>query len=255
MKIITWNVGHQTKTGNGNLLHMAEALATISPDIIVLTEYVPGDLDGKFSTDLKETGFERKISEGQELPDRKNQVLIASRMRINKEILTPPPEIYQHAPWNILHVTIPELDLGVLGLRMPVRMSAHQKKTWWEWVIGIAETNRAHPFMFLGDFNTDESSGGPNGWQRVESLKKTGWGFARPSEGTSYWSYGRNGVITPFRIDYAFFSQKITVLKSRYRTESGTWHFTKNPELASTMNHGVKPMSDHAMLEIEFKLN
>ena len=255
MKIITWNVAHQATTGNKkNLLHMAEALATLSPDIIVLTEYVPSDQDNKFSSDLKKQGYECKISKGLEPLEKKNQVLIASRRYMELETLTPPSDIYPDAPWNIIHVTIPELNLGILGLRMPVKMKAAQMKTWWDWVTVVAEKNQNHPFIILGDFNTDECSKGPNGGRRIIKLKEDGWYHALPAEGASYYSQ-RGGVISPFRIDHAFFSKHLTVLSSEYRTEYGPYRFAKTPDTLLNAGNKVKAMSDHAMLVVEFDLN
>ncbi len=56
MKILTWNINH--RIGKKKIpLEMADALASLSPDIIVLTEYVQGPSHDRFLNDLKSNGF------------------------------------------------------------------------------------------------------------------------------------------------------------------------------------------------------
>jgi endonuclease/exonuclease/phosphatase family metal-dependent hydrolase len=250
MKIITWNVRHQAKTGNRNLHKMAEALGTLSPDIIVLTEYFPGDVHNKFISDLESMGFKSITSECPATPETQNHVLIASRMPMKRGDSRVPTHIYEPIPCNILHVTIPETHLGILGLRMPMKMTAAKKKGWWDWITAVAEASQNHPFIILGDFNTDESSKGPNGWRRIKKLIDDNWYDARPKEGVSYWSYGKDKVVTPFKIDHALFSRCVTVRNSEYITESGEFTFVKIPG-----EQNPKALSDHAVLLVEFDLN
>jgi endonuclease/exonuclease/phosphatase family metal-dependent hydrolase len=249
MKILTWNVGHQATPGKrDNLSRMAEALATLSPDIIVLTEYAPGNVPNKLTSDLGFMGFKPITSECRSTK-MQNHVLIASRMHLEQSDSGVPLDSYHAIPCNALQVTIPEFSLGILGLRMPVQMTAAQKKRWWDWITAVAEKNRDHPFIILGDFNTDVDSGGPHGWKRMMKLKEDGWYHAQPKEGASFWFHGRDGVVSPFTIDHAFFSQPLSVKNAEYITESGEFVFVKIPgELKP------KAMSDHAVLLVEFDL-
>ncbi|MFA4877022.1 MAG: endonuclease/exonuclease/phosphatase family protein [Methanoregula sp.] len=253
MKIITWNVAHQAKTNNTNLFQMAEVLTALSPDIIVLTEYCPGDLHKKFTSSLRSLGFGVKTSECPPTEKTQNHVLIASRMSMEETDSGVPLDSYHAIPCNALQVTIPEHSLGILGLRLPVSMTAAQMKTWWDWVTAVAERNQNHPFIILGDFNTDLSSEGPNGGRRLIKLKEDGWYHALPKEGASYWSR-RGGVISPFRIDHAFCSRNINVLSSEYLTEYGQFLFAKIPDTHSEETKKIKAMSDHAILVVEFDL-
>lgn len=56
MKILTWNINHRISKKKIPR-EMAEALASLSPDIIVLTEYVEGPSHNQFLADLKSNGF------------------------------------------------------------------------------------------------------------------------------------------------------------------------------------------------------
>jgi len=80
-------------------------------------------------------------------------------------------------------------------------------------------------------------------------LKDDGWYHAQPKEGASFWFNGRDGVISPFNIDHAFISQRLTVQNAEYITESGEFVFVKKPGEAKP-----KAMSDHAVLLVEFDL-
>ncbi|MDO8872608.1 MAG: endonuclease/exonuclease/phosphatase family protein [Methanoregula sp.] len=243
MKILTWNINH--RIGKKKIpIEMADALASLSPDIIVLTEYVQGPSHDRFLNDLKSNGFSyRRLSEFKE---QQNRIFIASRMLLKDGDIKAPTDIIEAVRCNALHVTIPQIDLNILGLRMPLPMNAVQKKSWWDWVTDVAERNQGHPFIYLGDFNTDISTKGPNGWRQITKLKENGWNHALPKDGASWWMR-RNGVIFANKLDHAFFSKKLSVRNAEYITESSGYIFVKKPgELKP------KAMSDHAVLLVEF---
>ncbi len=167
---------------------------------------------------------------------------------MNEGRIKGPTDIIEAVPCNILHVTIPQIGLNVIGLRMPLPMDAAQKKSWWDWVTEVAEKYQNQRFVFLGDFNTDVSTKGPNGWRRVTKLMEHSWQHAMPKDGASWWMR-RDGTIFANKLDHAFFSKHFMVRKSKYITESGEYIFVKKPgELKP------KAMSDHAVLLVEFEV-
>ena len=56
-KLLTWNVANQTRLKRMPI-QMASAIASLTPDIVVLTEYVPGDSRDAFLTELAHQGLE-----------------------------------------------------------------------------------------------------------------------------------------------------------------------------------------------------
>jgi len=247
MKILTWNVAHQTHKNNKNLSHMAEALASLSADILVLNEYVPGKYHQKFTEDLESYGYKIKISPPPESPDdRQNQILIASRISIENGTIHPPritPAVYT----NVLHVRIPDKHFDVIGLRVPDirskdKVSLHKT---WQWITEIAHEIRDKPFIILGDLNNDTGTPEPDGGSRFDQLKDDGW-LRAPASGYSFWSKKFKPVS---RIDHALFTRHFTVKKAEYITHNQGVFFTKTCETNSS-----DAMSDHAVLLVEFDL-
>lgn len=247
MRILTWNVAHQTRTANKNLSNMAEALASLSPDIIVLTEYVEGVKHDHFVSDLKEQGFPYyRISE--RVP-RQNQVFIASRMELNAGSIPVPliPDA-PAVPSNMLHVSLPENGVEILGLRLPAfddpaRVTREKRNAWWDWVLATARKNNNCPFIILGDFNTDPGYPNADGKVRFTQFKELGWTHALPDSGASWWGRTKTGEYER-KLDHVLLSRHFTLNNARYCTESGQYTFTKK--------EGA--MSDHAVLIVDIDL-
>ena len=230
---------------------MSGALASLDADIVVLTEYVPDPkYDIQFQKDLKLSGFSEVLISDHYGPenDVHNRILIASRMPMNKGAIKAPTDIIDGVPNNIFHVFIPEMGLGILGLRMPLPMEAGKKKDWWDWVTEVAEENRNHPFIILGDFNTEPTTKGPDGGVRLLNLEENGWQHASPVTGASWW-VRRDDIVYEHRLDHAFFSNHFTIRDPKYITEHGEYVFVKKPG-------ELKPnaMSDHAVLLVDVDL-
>ena len=245
MKILTWNINHRISKKKIPR-EMAEALASLSPDIIVLTEYVEGPSHNQFLADLKSQGFSYwRLSEYKE---RQNRIFIASRMPLGDGNIIAPTDIIEAVPCNASHVTIPQINLNVLGLRMPLPMNSQQKKKWWDWVTTTARKNQKNPFVILGDFNTEPTTKGPDGGVRLLNLEENGWQHASPVTGASWW-VRRDDIVYEHRLDHAFFSNHFTIRDSKYITERGEYVFVKKPG-------ELKPnaMSDHAVLLVDVDL-
>ncbi len=245
MKILTWNVAHQTHTANKNLPLMAEALASLSPDIIVLTEYVPGKLHKKFTADLTSRGFSWTISPASPTIRRQNQVLIASCTPLAPGEIQA-PLISPAFPSNVLHVRFPQSGFEVLGMRVPMPLDLAIRNKYWNWIAATAHQSRDRPTIILGDLNNDTGARGPEGGVRFNQLKEDGW-YRAPAAGKSYWS--KDGTIES-RLDHALFSPHFVIGKSEYITEHGPFLFANT----QPKNFNPKAMSDHAILLVEFEL-
>ena len=119
MRFAAWNVAHQIRQRPfpPEVLH---AFLTLEPDVVVFTEYVPGPDHERVVEDLAAAGFAGvHISNRIE---RQNQVLVATRMASERGPWTA-PAIRPQVPSNFLHVTVPELDLQDVGLRIPMFVS------------------------------------------------------------------------------------------------------------------------------------
>ena len=95
---------------------MTEAIASLGPDVIVLTEYVHGPSRDVFIAKLENHGFCNWLVS--EYRKRENQVLIAARTVIEKGPIRA-PEIAPSVPSNALHVCLPDEGVEILGLRVP----------------------------------------------------------------------------------------------------------------------------------------
>ena len=251
MKLLTWNVNHRIHEKVIPHL-MAEAIDSLKPDIIVLTEFVDGPSRKSFFSELKSFGFSdkrvSKESEGQ------NQVLIASRTPLVDGAIQMPrtpsvsasdeeliPEAF---PSNILHVHVPDKGFEILGLRVPMPLKSLNRRACWEWITKTAQENSERPFVLIGDFNIDPRYPPAKCEKRFDMLKKEGWQHADavPLSDVSYFPpAGGPGT----RLDHAFLSKHFINPSARYVSESGGFVFA-----------GKKPgaMSDHAILLVDSEL-
>lgn len=222
---------------------MAEALASLSPDVIVLTEYVEGLYHKKFVSDLEMQGFAHAMTSP--ITPQENQVFIASRTALEKGV-TPELPIEKALTSNVLHVNIPDKNIEVLGLRMPsfkTNDPEREKKRndIWDWITATARIKEERPLIILGDFNTGPKDTGTSGGKRFDQLVREGWSHALPL-GSSWWSQNKeNGGR---QIDHALLSKHFVVRNTEYIPERGQYIFAQKPGA----------MSDHAILLVDADL-
>ncbi len=240
MKLLTWNVNHRIRAKKIPP-QMAESLASLSPDIIVLTEYVQGASHDTFLRDLKSHGFPYVMLS--EFKEKQNRILIASRTPLKAGDIQAPTDIIEAVPCNMLHVQLVVSGINIIGLRMPLPLTAIQKKAWWDWVTTTAQENRDHPFIITGDFNTDPiKSRGSNGRIRFDTLKENGWTYNLPQTPSWWWN---NKDEFGWKLDHALFNSKhFSSPQSEYLTEFSPYVFARKPGA----------MSDHAVLLVEAEL-
>ena len=236
MKLIAWNINHRT-TGRAIPPAMADALAFLDPDLIVLTEYVPSRSHSDFKKALSLNGFSNLLVSA--YTPKENHVLIASRVNLEPGDIKA-PAIAPSVPSNVLHVQVPDYDLEVLGIRVPDYSKAPRiRHACWDWIETIAAEVKGRPFVIAGDLNVDPSYPPSKCGNRIRNLTALGWQHALPSEGVSYWPLvGYSGL----RLDHAFVCGRLEITGAQYVWEAGSYRF-------GGRNSGA--MSDHAALVVE----
>jgi endonuclease/exonuclease/phosphatase family metal-dependent hydrolase len=234
MNFVTWNVNHRSRQRSVPPT-MAKAIASLEPDLVVLTEYVPGADHTGFVSELAETGLvhalwtERVVGQ--------NSVLIASRARIVRGDLRAGTGDAAF-PSNVLHVCLPDDGVEVLGVRIPdySRLPA-LKRACWDWVQEAADALQSRRSIILGDFNTDPSYSRARCGDQIAQLVHRGWNRAAPPSGASY--CGPNGASVC--IDHAFVSRSWAPDGARYVTDHSGFSFSGKQ---------VGALSDHAALVV-----
>lgn len=235
MVLITWNVNHRARPKPVPAL-VAEAIASLRPDVAVLTEYVPGPSHMAFLEGLAFIGLEHALVSPQ--APKENQVLVASRSPMEAGTIKA-PHIAPSVPSNVLHVQLTLAGLEILGVRIPdYGKQLPIKRQCWDWIITTAKELRERPSVILGDFNTDPKYPLAKCGDRISMLANDGWEHAVPLDGASYWTLRGQGV----RIDHAFVSRHFAVRCARYVSRNGPY---------ALGGRNGKALSDHAALLVD----
>jgi len=235
VKIVAWNINHRIRE-KAIPDQMIEAIVSLGPDVVVLTEYVHGPSRGSFLAGLAQHGFGNWLVS--ERRPRENQVLIAARTDLEPGSIRA-PEIAPSVPSNALHVRLPQDGVEILGLRVPdYSKDAKTKRACWDWIIRTAAPVRDRPFVIIGDLNTDPRYPRSRCGDCIKRLIDDGWQLASPPDGSSFWTLNGDAV----RIDHAFVSKLLGVERAAYVTKSDRHVFVgKEPDA----------LSDHAALSID----
>jgi endonuclease/exonuclease/phosphatase family metal-dependent hydrolase len=157
VRVLTWNLNHRTRAKAIPSI-VADSIASLEPDLIVLTEYVHGATRRPFLDQLAERGLGYHLV-SQVTPPRENHVLIVSRSPIELGSIQA-PAIAPSVPSNFLHVILPQEQCEILGLRVPdYSKEPTIRRACWDWIIETAMTVKDRPFVLIGDFNTDRATG------------------------------------------------------------------------------------------------
>ena len=231
---MAWNVNHRAR-----VRHIPEGLAPAildrEPDLVVLTEYVEGRDHEAFTERLADGGLIYPVLTPQ--ASGHNQVLIASRRRISR-LDFPAPDTLGHASSNLLMVEVPELNLQVVGLRVPFYLKAGDARFFWDWFEDALEALRDHPVVIMGDFNADPDKPRGRGSSHLARLVNKGWQLPRP-EGD--WSY-RSTTGKTSRVDHVLLAPGLVYGRVEYTMPGSTVFAVDKPVL-----------SDHAALLVELR--
>jgi endonuclease/exonuclease/phosphatase family metal-dependent hydrolase len=240
MRLMTWNVNHRAKA-KAIPPKMPKIIASLQPDLIVLTEYVHGESRRSFLAQLAAGGLRHWLTSRVALRG-ENHVLVASRTPIVHGGIEA-PAIAPSVPSNALHVILPHEGIEIVGLRVPDYSKQRTiKRACWDWIVEMARAIKDRPSVVLGDFNTDPKYPPSSCGDCINAVVAIGWQLASPTDGGSYWSL-KNG--SPCRIDHAFVSSHFTVIDTKYVTEFEGQKF---------VGVGPKAISDHAILAIDVEL-
>ena len=208
-RIVSWNLGHQTHE-RPIPPEFLDAIRALSPDVLVLNEYVHGESRAQMTAGLKLMGL-GAVSVSAHVPGQ-NQVLIASRFPHSIGDLTEPTTT-PAAKCNFLHVIV--AGTNVVGMRAPAYKDPKQLAQYWEEAEGLIMHMMARPIVFIGDMNGDPERQKKPGGRALKRLREAGWQIPKP-EGE--WSFiSKNGRVSA-RIDHAICSPKILRPVARYVT-------------------------------------
>jgi len=238
MILVTWNVNHRA-CRKRIPESMAAGIASLAPDVVILTEYVPGPSHESFMGALASQGFTQMMMSS--FTPKENHVFMASRTPLVPGTIQGPP-IAPSVPSNVLHAYLENADLNILGMRVPdYSKQPAIRRSCWDWIEETANEIKDKPFVMLGDFNVDPSYPPSKCGDRIGNLVAAGWQHALPPAGVSYLPVrGGEGK----RLDHAFVSQHFNVLSSQYVWERNKFVFAGKRSDA---------MSDHAALLVEIK--
>lgn len=237
-RILAWNLNH--RAGEHRIPPwIVSSIEGMSPDIVVLTEYVEGRDHGAFLDALSRAGLASVLLTRKLRGE--NQVLIAAREQLNPGELQPPP-IHASVPQNMLHV-VTAGGLNVLGFRMPTskEFDARFKRPTWEWLLEAAAHLDTEPAIIVGDFNTAPGDPRSGCGDCLDRLSQTGWRHIRPDSGYSF----RHRSGRERQIDHGFVSPCVIARCAEYR-----WDFHTAAHDAPSGNTGIP---DHAMLIVDLE--
>lgn len=219
MRLVTWNLGQRLNGGHAPD-DAITALATLEPDIVILTERLPGPARRSFLSSLAGLGLTHQLAPTP-MP-RGGHVVIASRLQLVPGLLEA-CETGDHAPSNILHAYTPSGVLDVLGLRSPDSGSRpERRRACWEWLARAAATLKHRRAILIGDFTIGANDERSEGIDHLRRLTDTGWKHAVPSDGGGYPAVnGDTG-----RLDHAFLSPSIQQINARYALTAAGFRLT-----------------------------
>ncbi|NLX49079.1 MAG: endonuclease/exonuclease/phosphatase family protein [Methanospirillum sp.] len=139
----------------------------------------------------------------------------------------------------MLHVRARDLELDILGLRIPdYSRTPARRRECWDWIESVARAMLLHPSVILGDFNTDPTYSPARCGDRFRRMEAEGWHHAKPP-GSSYWTPGGG---RGRQLDHAFFSPHFRIAGAGYVRASNGFAFA---------GKGPDALSDHAALLVE----
>ena len=232
MRLLAWNMGHQTREVpiSPKLL---PALLRLQPDMVLLNEFVDGPSrtslrEGLFAIGLEFTAVSTRV-------DRHNQVFIASRWPLSPGRLHGPDVAGGAGRSNFLHVLVPGKDFEVVGIRAPMYKTTSETAEYWQKLKPIVQGTRESSIVWIGDLNSDPDLPRKRGGATLRELESEGWQIPRP---TGPWSFYKGT-----KIDFALISESVEVRSAEYVIEIG------DETLAS--GDRSTAVSDHAALVVE----
>lgn len=244
MHVVTWNINDRA----GFVRHRplaADALAAMSPDLVVVTEYFPAERK-KFSQGMHDAFVGRLRDAGliysevtEDAGEVANRLLVASRLPFRSADVEL-PDFDRQFPANLLALEMPNCGLNIIGLRVPMYKKSPDCIRSWDWIEASARRFYTQPALIIGDFNAAPSSRRSRGGKHFQRLVESGWSH---SQVTGPWSY-TNGKGSTSRLDHALASPSVQLSDCRYVTSAGDY----------VLAGEATALSDHAALSIEVEI-
>jgi endonuclease/exonuclease/phosphatase family metal-dependent hydrolase len=231
MKILAWNMTHQTQERVIKPLFL-DAITKMEPDVIALNEYVHGKTRMHLLEGLAHIGLQHyQVSN---LIGVNNQVLIASKIALERGDLFGPQTAEGGGESNFLHVKLANLEIEVVGLRVPAYSSSAELHVYWQCLIEVISVTKKRSIVFIGDLNADPEANRHVGAQYLASLRLDGWQIPSPA---GAWSY-----VSGTRIDHVIASPSVRIIGAEYVASMAGF------ELAA--RGSASRVSDHAALVV-----
>lgn len=234
MKIGAWNIGNQA--GNRRIkAGTAEAILHLECDLVVISEYCPGEHHMGFVESLRAGGLSFPVAA---IADEANGILIASRHPL-RELEIRSPELDRYSPVAAKAVQ-PKDGPCILGLRVPYWTGTQLKlcAAYWDWIEATAEWLKAQgPSLIIGDLNVKLQSASARGGDHFRRILHAGWTRANPA-GTSL-----SGYPDGHQIDHALLTENCVIRSAQLISEVRGHMFCDGPTA----------LSDHAALVVDFQ--
>ncbi len=228
MKIVSWNLGHQTREDPipAALVTSVEALA---PDMLVLNEFVDGPTRGPLIAALDRVGLSHVLPSKR--VGRHNQVLIAARSMLVAGELSGPSMPGGAGESNFLHVKLPAARMEFVGLRAPAYETSAELKAYWEQLAALVRSTFKRPIVWIGDLNADPDTPSYIGGRHLAELERQGWQLPRPS---GPWSF-----VKGTRIDHVLLSPSVPFVSAEYVTSIGGVDVASNDKATRVSDHAA----------------
>jgi hypothetical protein len=227
MRLVTWNLGQRLDGGHAPD-DVITALAALEPDVVILTERLPGPARQSFLSSLAGLGLTHQLAPTPE--QHGDHVLIASRLKLVPGLLKA-RAARDDLPPNMLHAYAPTGVLDVLGLKSPHAGSRPTaRRASWERLVRVATTLKHRRAILIGDFDIDAHDGRADGIDHLQQLTDAGWKHAVPTDGGGYPTASGDAG----RLDHAFLSPSIQQVDARYALAAAGFRLTGAKESPST---------------------
>lgn len=238
MRVLAWNVAHQSRRKRTFPMSVGSNLAKLSPDVIVLSEYVANPSQNHFRQELTDSGYHFLVAT--EYVDGENQVLVAARNPLAIGDIRGPMISPATRP-NWLHVKISSIPLDLVGLRVPMFEIKGGSRLYWDWLEATLPSLSVKPTMLIGDLNVKPERTRSVGGRHLTRLVAQGWTVVTPQTGCSYFGSGEYTS----RLDHALLSPGLVCRNAEYVCDIGEL------KLAGPLKSGY---SDHAALVVDADL-
>ncbi len=149
MRLVAWNI----RAGGGKRAeHICEALRSLAPDIVVLSEYRSGPPSRSIAAALAANGLTAQIDTLNELKPNVNGLLLASRAPLKRVPLRAKPS----EPGRWLMAREAETGIAIAGMHIPNQHTG-RKQGYHASVLALAKRWRSGPALFVGDTNSGKS--------------------------------------------------------------------------------------------------